>query len=292
MSKTENSSVWTSCRGESDALEVYLLGLVEFEAAMFLQDRLHREITQRRDRLGALLICEHPGTVTIGRQGSLLDLPGDPGELESRQIETRRVARGGGTLLHGPGQVVAYPILPVGRAGFRPVRSLDCGSSSSSATPLPADCTSSAPAEQSESEQSESSVRAQPDVTTELFHFVNRCTTAICGMALELRVNATVTADGTGVESRCGQFGWVGAAIRDGVSSHGLFVNVTPDLELFELISAPRPVSSLSMQKMRPVSMSKVRESLIRNLSSQFGYEDMHLYTRHPLLTRKVVEYA
>ena len=122
--------------------------------------------------------------------------------------------------------------------------------------------------------------------------FVRKCTAAVCDLALEFRVNATVTSDGTGVESRCDQFAWVGAAIRDGVSTHGLFVNVTPDLEPFGLIEMPRPVSSLSMQKMSPVPMSKVRESLIRNLSGQFGYEDLHLYTRHPLLTRKAVEYA
>jgi len=258
MSKTENSSVWTSRRQESDALEVYLLGVVDYESAMYLQGRLHREITQRRDRLGALLICEHPSVVTIGREGSLLDLPGDPREFEARLIETKRVARGGGTLLHGPGQVVAYPILPVERDG----------------------CLSDA-----RFDSLAGTHGGQLD-------FVRKCTAAVCDLALEFRVNATVTSDGTGVESRCGQFAWVGAAIRDGVSTHGLFVNVTPDLEPFGLIEMPRPVSSLSMQKMSPVPMSKVRESLIRNLSGQFGYEDLHLYTRHPLLTRKAVEYA
>lgn len=248
MSATENSSVWTPRRRQSESLEVYLLGVVDFDSAMFLQDRLHHEITQREDGLGALLICEHPPTVTIGREGSMLDLLAEPREFQSRLMETKRVARGGGTIFHGPGQVVAYPILPVERR-----------------------------------------------VNRGACHFVRRCVTAVCDLASELKINATVTADGTGVESRCGQFAWVGAAIQDGVSSHGLFINVSPDMEPFRLIRSARSIGSMSMQRMSPVPMPKVRESLIRNLADQFGYEDVHLYTRHPLLTRKsrkVVEYA
>ena len=275
MAETENSSVWTFRRQESDALEVYLLGVVDFDSAMFLQDRLHREIAQRQDGLGALLICEHPSMVTVGREGSLLDLPDDSHEFEARLIQIKRVARGGGTLLHAPGQVVAYPILPVERDRFQAGRPAGHAASRSQCQPALRDAEADL-----------------PEGRGGIFQFVRKCTTAVCDLALEFQVNASVTADGTGVASRCGQFGWVGATIRDGVSLHGLFVNVTPDLEPFGLINAPRPASSLSMQKMRPVAMSKVRESLIRNLSSQFGYEDMHLYTRHPLLTRKVVEYA
>lgn len=247
MSDFETPSVWTPQRRRSQALEVYLLGAVDFDSAMFLQERLHRDIAQREDGLGALLICEHPPIVTMGREASMLDLLADPREFESRLMETKRVARGGGTLVHGPGQVVAWPILPIERVNRRPA------------------------------------------------DFVGNCITAICDMASEMKINATVTEDGAGVESRCGQFAWMGAAIRDGVSSHGLFVNVAPDMEPFRLIRSPRSIGSMSMQKMTPVPMPKVRESLIRNLADQFGYEDVHLYTRHPLLTRKarkVVEYA
>jgi lipoyl(octanoyl) transferase len=256
MSDPEKNSVWTPLRRKSDALEVYLLGVVDFESAMILQDRLHYEIAQRDDGLGTLLICEHPLTVTTGRGGTILDLLADPREFESRQIGVNRVARNGGTILHGPGQVAAYPIIPVDRRwnGARPVEPN----------------------------------RAVAD-------FVRKCTTAVCDMASELRVNASPTEDGAGAECRCGQFAWTGAAICDGVSSHGLFVNVSPDLLPFRLIRSARSVGSMSMQKMTPVPMPKVRESLMRNLADQFGYEDVHLYTRHPLLTRttrKVVEYA
>jgi lipoyl(octanoyl) transferase len=256
MFHSEENSVWTPQRRRSDALEVYLLGAVDFDSAMFLQDRLHHEIAQRDDGLGTLLICEHPPTVTTGRDGTILDLVADAREFESRQIEIHRVARSGGTILHGPGQVAAWPILPVDRRwnGVRPVEPN----------------------------------RAVAD-------FVRKCTTAVCDMASELNVNATPVEDGAGAECRCGQFAWAGAAIRDGVSSHGLFVNVSPDMLPFRLIRSARSVGSMSMQKMSPVPMPKVRESLMRNLADQFGYEDVHLYTRHPLLTRttrKVVEYA
>jgi lipoate-protein ligase B len=100
------------------ALEVYLLGLVEFEAALVLQERLMREVASYDDGRGALLICEHPPLITVGREGSRADFRCSQAELVTRQIPVRWLNRGGGTLVHVPGQLVAYPILPVARRGW------------------------------------------------------------------------------------------------------------------------------------------------------------------------------
>ena len=86
---------------------------------MVLQHRLFAELEQRRDRFGGLLICEHPPVLTIGREGSHDDVLVDTGGLRSLMIDVRRVARGGGCLLHLPGQLAVYPVVPLSRLGLR-----------------------------------------------------------------------------------------------------------------------------------------------------------------------------
>ena len=99
----------------SDSLEVHLLGLVDFESVLFLQERLVYEISGRNDRQGGLLLCEHPPMVTIGREGSRGHIRVDSRELTSRQMTVRWLNRGGGCLVHAPGQLAVYPILPLDR---------------------------------------------------------------------------------------------------------------------------------------------------------------------------------
>jgi lipoyl(octanoyl) transferase len=97
---------------EGSALRVYLLGVVEFEAALTLQRMLAFEASGRRDT-AALILCEHPPTLTVGRDGSPADIRCDIGELRLRGWPVRWVNRGGGALLHLPGQLAVYPILPL-----------------------------------------------------------------------------------------------------------------------------------------------------------------------------------
>jgi lipoate-protein ligase B len=108
----------SSLRAEPGALEVYLLGLVDFDSALFLQDRLVYEIAGRSDAQGALLVCEHPPIVTIGREGSRAHVLAEPRDLVARQMDVRWLNRGGGTLVHAPGQLAIYPILPLERLGI------------------------------------------------------------------------------------------------------------------------------------------------------------------------------
>ena len=63
----------TNCSDLADTsapLEVYLLGIVDFDSALFLQERLAYEISGRSDAMGTLLLCEHPPLITVGREGS------------------------------------------------------------------------------------------------------------------------------------------------------------------------------------------------------------------------------
>lgn len=98
-------------------LRVYLLGALDLDAVLHLQRALVYQLSGATDG-AALLLCEHPPLVTIGRHGSPANLRVGPDELAARRWPVRWVSRGGGTFLHLPGQLAVYPILPLARCGL------------------------------------------------------------------------------------------------------------------------------------------------------------------------------
>jgi lipoyl(octanoyl) transferase len=110
---------WLHCspRATGAALRAYLLETIEFDAAHRLQKVLAFEASEERDA-GALVLCEHPPLITVGRQGSSADVRCGPEELRARRWRVRWVNRGGGTWLHGPGQLAVYAILPLEQWGM------------------------------------------------------------------------------------------------------------------------------------------------------------------------------
>jgi lipoyl(octanoyl) transferase len=99
------------------ALQAYLLGAVGFEAALALQRRLVYDVGGDRGQ-AALVLCEHPPLITVGRQGSHAHLLLEPRELRARRWAVRWVNRGGGCMLHLPGQLAVYPVFPLDRLGL------------------------------------------------------------------------------------------------------------------------------------------------------------------------------
>jgi len=99
------------------ALEAYLLGQVDFQTALTLQRQLVYQVAGDRRR-AALVLCEHPPVITVGRQGSRAHILYQPEELRAMRWPVRWVNRGGGCLLHLPGQLAIYPILPLDRLGL------------------------------------------------------------------------------------------------------------------------------------------------------------------------------
>jgi lipoyl(octanoyl) transferase len=97
-------------------LEIYLLGMVDFEDALQLQRRLLYDAGEGGG--AALVLCEHPPTISVGRSGSRTHIVPDDEELRSLGIRMRWVNRGGGCVLHLPGQLVAYLVLPLDRLGL------------------------------------------------------------------------------------------------------------------------------------------------------------------------------
>jgi lipoyl(octanoyl) transferase len=102
-------------------LSAYLLGGLGFDALLALQRRLVYDIAGDRDR-AALVLCDHPTGITIGREGSAAHVRPNPDELAARGWPVAWVARGGGVMLHVPGQVACYPILPLDALNLSPGR--------------------------------------------------------------------------------------------------------------------------------------------------------------------------
>jgi lipoyl(octanoyl) transferase len=98
-------------------LRVFLLGAVPFEAALALQRALVYEVSHE-GRSPALILCEHDPILTVGRQGSPAHIHLDRAEMERRGWNVRWVNRGGGCVLHLPGQLAIYPIVPLKRLGL------------------------------------------------------------------------------------------------------------------------------------------------------------------------------
>jgi lipoyl(octanoyl) transferase len=99
------------------SLEVYLLGVVPFMDAQRLQRRLVYDLGDGGGG-GALILCEHPPTISIGRSGSRAHIrPGDD-ELRDSGIPVHWVGRGGSCVLHWPGQLAVSLILPLSRLGL------------------------------------------------------------------------------------------------------------------------------------------------------------------------------
>jgi lipoyl(octanoyl) transferase len=105
-------------RDMSNHCEVRRLGLVEYQQAWELQDRLAAEIAKGK-RPPTLLLLEHPHTYTFGRRGHLENLLWDEDELARRGVTIHWVDRGGDVTYHGPGQLVGYPLLPLRTEGLR-----------------------------------------------------------------------------------------------------------------------------------------------------------------------------
>lgn len=105
-------------------LIVRRLGRIEYGRALALQEDL---VAARLSAGGGdhLLLLEHDPVYTLGRGARAEDLLGADARLG---VPVFRIGRGGGVTYHGPGQLVAYPILALaaqGRDVHRYVRRLE-----------------------------------------------------------------------------------------------------------------------------------------------------------------------
>ena len=91
-------------------MNVMDLGLVCYRDAWALQERVHADIVAGGEE--QLLIVEHPPVITMGRRPGLAkNILAASEALERAGVEVVESDRGGDVTFHGPGQLVAYPIV-------------------------------------------------------------------------------------------------------------------------------------------------------------------------------------
>jgi lipoate-protein ligase B len=99
-----------------DILTACHLGPTPYREGLALQEAL---VSARSEGATGdwLLFPDHPPVLTVGRTGGPESLKADAATLRARGVEVFEVARGGDITWHGPGQLVAYPIVGLSRVG-------------------------------------------------------------------------------------------------------------------------------------------------------------------------------
>jgi len=93
---------------------IRLNGLTNYLDGLKLQHRaLEKVMTGKADCI--LILLEHEPVLTIGRSGGRENLLVDESELKRLGVALQDTDRGGNITYHGPGQLVAYPILNLGK---------------------------------------------------------------------------------------------------------------------------------------------------------------------------------
>ena len=160
------------------------LGALPYVEAFELQRTL-RDRRAAGDLPDLLLVLEHPPVYTRGKRTEPGDLPMDEGWYRERGIEVEDSDRGGRVTYHGPGQLVAYPIMAVERVA-------------------------------------------------DFVHTMERA--IVAALADEGIVAEPRATPFTGVWVGDSKIASIGVRVREGVSMHGLAVNVDNDLEPFDWI--------------------------------------------------------
>jgi lipoyl(octanoyl) transferase len=91
-------------------LNLLQLGRIPYAEGLAVQSRV---VEARKQNLigDTLLLLEHPAVLTLGRNSNRENIIATDEQLASRHVDLHEVNRGGDVTYHGPGQLVGYPIV-------------------------------------------------------------------------------------------------------------------------------------------------------------------------------------
>jgi lipoyl(octanoyl) transferase len=94
------------------SITAYWLGRVAYDRAHALQQALVDARIHSPERFGdVILLLEHDPVVTLGRGAKEENILAGDEDLRARGVTVSETGRGGDVTFHGPGQLVAYPII-------------------------------------------------------------------------------------------------------------------------------------------------------------------------------------
>lgn len=228
---------------------VLYLGRVAYGTALQLQRTL-LDLRKSNRIENTLLLLDHPPVITLGRNARLDNVLAPPEFLAQRGVELFEIDRGGDVTFHGPGQLVAYPIVDlrtlepkVGAVEY--VRRLE-----------------------------EVLIRTCGD-----FGIGAQRTKGLTGVwtyALPKKPEAKIAA--------------IGVHISRSVTTHGFALNVSTDLEAFTLIVpcglTDRQVTSMERELQKTLTLEEVATSASRNFGRVFQTQMLWLESLDGLLAQ------
>ena len=251
------------------SLEVLDLGLVEYESAWKLQEDFAHEIAEGK-RPPTLLLLEHPHVYTFGRRGKQENLLWGESQLKEKGIAIHWVDRGGDVTYHGPGQLVGYPLIPLG--GLRGPQRLQTLESKV---------------------QSLETLHSTRIPDADYVGYVRKLEQTIIIALANLGVVAGQRPGLTGVwiqadvHSRCprckpedrrkpAKIAAIGVKVdASGVTRHGFALNVNPDMDYWDGIIAcglqDEPIVSLADLFIEPPSMERVKLEVVKAFGEIFN---------------------
>lgn len=87
------------------------LGRMDYQPAFDLQTALNKHLQGNKEKVGILLLVEHPPVFTLGRNRKSDDFLFPIDMVKSQGFDVVESNRGGNVTYHGPGQIVGYPLL-------------------------------------------------------------------------------------------------------------------------------------------------------------------------------------
>jgi lipoyl(octanoyl) transferase len=217
-------------------------GLVPYEEALAGQRRL-RAARQAGEVPDVLWLLEHPPVYTRGRRSGAEELPMGAEWYEAQGIEVRETDRGGRVTYHGPGQLVAYPIVSLKPYG----------------------------------DDVHAYVRRLERVAIEALAAHGVAAGTIDGLTGVWTEGALPGSVAGAAEAR--KIGSIGVHVSRGVTTHGLAVNVDNDLQPFEWVVACGIEGARPSSLARELGAEQSLGAFAATLSERFG----EIFGRRPV---------